>query len=116
MPNLGLDIRSTRGGGGGGGGGAGCVQDRTDTEQNSRKQHGRNAIATLSLTALLRKRDRRQLACSMLPRRQNKAHIIISRQCNTDMRSHIANYCNILRKSLLFFHLRRGKSSQSFPL
>lgn len=82
MPNLGLDIRSTRGGGGGGG--ASCVQDRTDTEQNSRKQHGRNAIATLSLTALLRKRDRRHLACSMPRRRQNHAHII-SRQCNTDM-------------------------------
>jgi hypothetical protein len=82
MPNLGLDICSTRGGGGGGGG-ANCVQDRTDTEQNSRKQHGRKAIATLSLTAFLRKRDRRQLACSMLPCRQNQAHI--SRQCNTDM-------------------------------
>ena len=56
MPNLRLDIRSTRGGGGGGG--ANCVKDRRDTEQNSRKQHGRNDIATLYLTALLRKGDR----------------------------------------------------------
>jgi hypothetical protein len=83
MPNLGLDIRSNRGGGSDGG--ASCVQDRTDTERNSRKQHRRNAIATLYLTALLRKRDRRHLACPMLPRRQNQADIIISRQCNTDM-------------------------------
>ena len=84
MPDLRLHIRSTRGGGGGGGGGASCVQDRTDTGQNSRKQRGPNAIATLSLTVLLRKRDRRLLACSMLLRRQNQAHNTFSRQCNTD--------------------------------
>jgi len=113
MPNLRLDIRSTRGGGGGGG--ANCVKDRRDTEQNSRKQHGRNDIATLYLTALLRKGDRWHLACSMLRRRQNEVHIIISRQCNTGMWSHIAHYFNISRKSLLFFHFRRGKSSQSSP-
>jgi hypothetical protein len=34
---------------------------------------------------LLRKRDRQQLACSILLRRQNEVLIIFSRQCNTDM-------------------------------